>query len=254
MASRGFETCRQIPYVLVRPAPDRSGSRGKRTGRFDIIVTVIVILALIFALLALRLYSVLGKRTGHEQRQMHVPVDDRPVVAVPAPSPAIEARPDQVRSGDSIIALDAQNGVRAIIGADRAFDVTRFLAGARGAYGVILESFWNGDKDRLKDLCDNDVYGSFATAIDERTAAGHVLHNRLVRIDNARITDAALTGGTAQITVLFEADIAAITRDAEGTVIAGSMEDAIPTREAWTFERDLRSRNPDWILVATDEV
>ena len=37
------------------------------------------------------------------------------------------------------------------------------------------------------------------------------------------------------------------------TVIAGSMEDAITAREAWTFTRDLRSAGPDWMLVATDE-
>lgn len=218
-------------------------------------MTVIVILAMIFALLALRLYSVLGKRTGHEQqRQMHVPVDDRAVAAVPAAAPAIEARADPARAGDSAITVDAQTGIRAIIGMDRNFDVSRFLDGARGAYGLILESFWKGDKARLQQLCDADVYGAFATAIDERTAAGHVLENRLVRIDSVRINNATLTGSVAQITVLFEADIAAVTRDAGGTVIAGSMEDAIPAREAWTFERDLRNRAPDWILVATEEV
>ncbi|MFT3968187.1 MAG: Tim44/TimA family putative adaptor protein [Sphingobium sp.] len=215
-------------------------------------MTVIVILAMIFALLALRLYSVLGKRTGHEQ-QMPAPVDDRPPVTVSAPRPTVDARPDPVRLGEALMAPDAQNGIRAVIAADRNFDVTRFLTGARAAYGMILEAFWQGEKDRLRSLCDADVYGAFATAIDERQAAGHVLDNRLVRIDTARITDATLSGSTAQITVQFEADIAAVTRDSEGAVIAGSLEDAIATHELWTFARDLRSRSPDWTLVATDE-
>lgn len=215
-------------------------------------MTVIVILAMIFALLALRLYSVLGKRTGHEQ-QMPAPADDRPAVAIASPRPAVDARPDPVRAGDSLMSPDAQNGIRQVIGADRNFDVTRFLTGARAAYGMILEAFWQGEKDRLRSLCDADVYGAFASAIDDRQAAGHVLDNRLVRIDGARIVDAALNGSTAQITVQFEADIAAVTRDAEGTVIAGSLEDAITTQEAWTFARDLKSRSPDWTLVATDD-
>lgn len=215
-------------------------------------MTVIVILAMIFALLALRLYSVLGKRTGHEQ-QMPAPADDRPTVPLATARPALDARPDPVRVGDGLMAPDAQNGIRAIIGVDRNFDVTRFLGGARSAYGMILEAFWKGDKERLRTLCDDDVYGAFATAIDDRAAAGHVLDNRLVRIDTARISDAALVGTSAQISVEFEADIAAITRDADGTVIAGSMEDAIPTHEIWTFARDGRSRTPDWTLVATDE-
>lgn len=223
-----------------------------RTGRLDITVTVIVILAMIFALLALRLYSVLGKRTGHEQ-QMPAPADDRPAIPAPATRPAIDARPNPVRPGEVLIAPEAQPGIRAIIAADRTFDVTRFLGGARSAYGMILEAFWTGDKYRLKTLCDTEVYDAFAGSIDERTAAGHVLDNRLVRIDDARIIDATLNSGTAHVTVLFEADIAAVTRDADGTVIAGSLEDAIPTRETWTFSRDLRSTTPDWILVATDE-
>ncbi|HEX7852673.1 MAG TPA: Tim44/TimA family putative adaptor protein [Sphingobium sp.] len=216
-------------------------------------MTVIVILAMIFALLALRLYSVLGKRTGHEQ-QMPAPVDDRPTVGVSTPRTTVDARPDAARVGEALMAPDAQNGIRQIIAADRNFDVTRFLTGARAAYGMILEAFWQGEKDRLRSLCDADVYGAFASAIDERLAAGHVLDNRLVRIDTARITEAAITGSTAQVTVQFEADIAAVTRDAEGGVIAGSLEDAIPTHEMWTFARDLRSRSPDWTLVATDEV
>jgi predicted lipid-binding transport protein (Tim44 family) len=215
-------------------------------------VTVIVILAMIFALLALRLYSVLGKRTGHEQ-QMPAPVDDRPAVPLSAPRPAIDARPEAARVGEMLMAPEAQSGIRAIIGADRNFDVTRFLGGARSAYGMTLDAFWKGDRDRLRQLCDDDVYGAFASVIDEREAAGHVLDNRLVRVDNARITDAGMNGSTAQVSVQFEADIAAITRDADGVVIAGSMEDAIGTREIWTFARDTRSRSPDWTLVATDE-
>lgn len=215
-------------------------------------MTVIVILAMIFALLALRLYSVLGKRTGHEQ-QMPAPVDDRPSVSVATPRPAVDARPDPVRVSETLMAPEAQNGVRAIIAADRTFDITRFLGGARTAYGMILEAFWQGDKDRLRPLCDDDVYAAFASAIDDRVAAGHVLENRLVRVDSARITDAFMNGSTAQVSVQFEADIAAITRDADGVVIAGSMEDAIPTREVWVFARDTRSRTPDWTLIATDE-
>lgn len=215
-------------------------------------MTVIVILAMIFALLALRLYSVLGKRTGHEQ-QMPAPVDDRPVMVPAAQRPAIDARPDPVRIGESLLAPEAQNGIRAIIAADRTFDVNRFMNGARTAYGMILEAYWQGNRDRLGTLCDDEVVADFAAAIDAREAEGHVLDNRLVRIDSARITDAAMTDGIAHLTVLFEADIAAVTRTADGAVVAGSMEDAIPTRESWTFARDVRSGSPDWKLVATDE-
>jgi predicted lipid-binding transport protein (Tim44 family) len=36
-------------------------------------------------------------------------------------------------------------------------------------------------------------------------------------------------------------------------VIAGSMSDAVQTRDRWTFRRDLQSRDPNWFLIETDE-
>jgi predicted lipid-binding transport protein (Tim44 family) len=80
-----------------------------------------------------------------------------------------------------------------------------------------------------------------------------VLDNRLVSIERAVITDAGVTDGAARITLRFDADVAAITRDAEGNVIAGSMSDAVETHDVWTFARTLKSKDPNWKLVDTDE-
>jgi predicted lipid-binding transport protein (Tim44 family) len=216
-------------------------------------VTVIVILAMLFAFLALRLYSVLGKRTGHEQQPMPRLAEERAGNDVPGLRPAADPRPEVGRIGDSLVAPEAQAGLRALIAADRGFDVTRFLEGARVAYGMILGAFWKGDRDELAFLCDADVLASFGEAIDQREAAGQTLDNRLVRIERARVTQAQLNGGIAHVTVEFEADIAAITRDADGNVVAGSMVDAVTTRDIWTFARDVRSNDPNWKLSETDE-
>ncbi len=81
-----------------------------------------------------------------------------------------------------------------------------------------------------------------------------MLENRLVSIERAAITEAALHGKVARITLRFDADIAAVTRDRDGTVIAGSMTDAVETHDIWTFVRDLKSGDPNWKLADTDEV
>ncbi len=44
-----------------------------------------------------------------------------------------------------------------------------------------------------------------------------------------------------------------MTRNAKDEVVAGSMSDAVQTRERWTFRRDLKSRDPNWLLIETDE-
>ncbi len=118
---------------------------------------------------------------------------------------------------------------------------------------MILGAYWNGDRETLRRYCDPDVLGAFESAIDAREAAGQKLENRLVRIENANITDVRVENGQAILTVRFEADISAVTKDKDGAVIAGSLVDAVPTIELWTFARDVRSRDPNWLLVETDE-
>jgi predicted lipid-binding transport protein (Tim44 family) len=217
------------------------------TGGF---VTIgIVLLAAIAAFLGLRLYSVLGKRTGHEQTFV-APVD---TPAVSAGTKVEDARPALPAQNDTVFEPAAAGGVRAIIAADRSFDVAKFLEGAQSAYRMILEAYWRGDIDAVAPYVSDDVREAFAASIDERKTAGHVLDNKLMLIENALISNAALDDKTATITVRFDADIAAVTRDADGKVIAGSLSDAVPTHDVWTFTRTLKSNDPNWILTDTDE-
>jgi predicted lipid-binding transport protein (Tim44 family) len=216
-------------------------------------VYVIVILALIAGFLALRLYSVLGKRTGHEQEPALRPAEERAKVTVLQPRPVSDMPGDSVRLADGLIAPGGEAGVRALIAADRSFDVPQFVEGAKAAYKMVLEAFWRGDRSELEWLCDADVLASFEESIAQREAAGHVLDNRLVRIEKAQIVDASVSGRIAEVSLRFEADIAAVTRDQDGNVVAGSLTDAVGTNDIWTFTRDLRSTDPNWKLSETDE-
>jgi predicted lipid-binding transport protein (Tim44 family) len=215
-------------------------------------LTVIVILALVALFIGLRLYSVLGERTGHEQQPILKPAESD---ARPAPqvrqAPAPQAAPAD--SGDMAFVPTAGPGVRAILAADPSFDVARFLEGAKSAYRMILEAFWKGDLDALQSHVEPHVYEAFASAVEQRKKGGLTLDNRLVTIDQAVISEATLERGVAVITVRFEADIAAVTRNSEGQVVAGSLSDAVQTRDLWTFRRDTGSRDPNWLLIETDE-
>ena len=214
----------------------------------------IVLLALVAAFLGLRLYSVLGKRTGHEQEPVtRQPLDvGAPVIRQPVGGGDSAAALPQ---GDiSNVDLAAQSGLRAIANADRQFDAGLFIEGGKSAYKLVLEAYWKGDKDTLKFLCDDDVYESFATEIDGRNARGETLENRLVRIDEARIIDSSFDHPVARITLRLDADIASMVKDAEGNVIGGSMTDAVETHDVWTFMRDVKSGDHNWKLDETDSV
>jgi predicted lipid-binding transport protein (Tim44 family) len=169
------------------------------------------------------------------------------VTQPPIPQPS----PDN--SADLAYVPLAGPGVRAILAADPSFDVARFLEGAKSAYRLILEAFWKGDLAVLRPHVDAHVYDTFASAIEQRKKEGLTLDNRLVTIEQAVISEANVERSAALVTVRFEADIAAVTRNSEGQVVAGSMSDAVQTRDLWTFRRDLASRDPNWLLIETDE-
>lgn len=212
----------------------------------------IIILALVALFVGLRLYSVLGERTGHEQQLTLKPADEGKV-AGPRPPLANAGQPVPAEPLDTAYLPTAGPGVRALLAADPAFDVARFLEGAQGAYRMILEAFWQGRVDDVRGFLDPEIAAAFDEAVAERQAAGQVLDNRLIQIEQALIAAANTTGKVATITVRFEADIAAITRDAEGNVVAGSLSDAVQTRDRWTFRRDLGTNDPNWILIETDD-
>ena len=215
-------------------------------------MTVIVILALVALFIGLRLYSVLGERTGHEQQPILKPADPD---ARPAPqvSQPVAPKPAAPETGDLAYVPTAGPGVRAILAADSSFDVARFLEGAKAAYRMTLEAFWKGDLESLKGHVDSHVYEAFAGSVEQREKDKLSLDNRLVAIDQAVISEATLERGVALITVRFEADIAAVTRNSDGQVVAGSLSDAVQTRDLWTFRRDTTSRDPNWLLIETDE-
>jgi len=208
----------------------------------------IVLLAMIALFVGLRLYAVLGQRTGHEQRPVTRPE------APPEPATAsTETSSGAAEPSGLAFEQGAATGIRAIIAADPGFDVARFLEGAQAAYQMVLEAFWKGDRESLRSLTDDEVRAAFETAIDEREAANHRLDNRLVGIERAAIEDARLDGRLAEIEVRFDAFVVAVTRDQAGEVVAGSLSDAIPTNDVWTFRRTLGSSDPNWLLVETDD-
>lgn len=211
----------------------------------------IVLLAMIAAFLGMRLYSVLGKRTGHEQEPVLPRRDDR---AAPAPVRLDDGEAPAATQGAAadtsglVYEPAAETGLRALLAADRHFDAGRFMEGAESAYRMILEAYWSGDRDTLRDLCDDDSYEAFAEAIAAREARGEKLDNRLIGIDSAKITSVDLHRNEARVTVRYRADISAVTRDADGRMIAGSMSDASATDDLWTFRRTIGSSDPNWLL------
>ncbi len=217
-------------------------------------VLEIVILAMIAAFLGLRLYSVLGRRAEHEEDVVpqHFDAGDKAQVPSALSPQSPQTTPQRVVELEGVMPA-VERGIREISAADRNFDLASFMEGAGGAYEMVLEAYWTGDRDTLRDLCDDDVFDGFSAAIDAREEAEHVMDNKLIRIEETRIHSASLDNRMARIAILFVADIASVTRDKDGAVVAGSLDDAIESRDVWTFSRNVGASDPNWVLDETDE-
>ena len=71
---------------------------------------------------------------------------------------------------------------------------------------------------------------------------------------SADVTDASLTGQMAHVTVRFVSELVTAVRDRQGNVVEGDLKSVRRVTDVWTFERDVRSPNPNWKLVATNSV
>lgn len=187
----------------------------------------IAVLTFVAVFVLFRLYTTLGRRTGAERpeprpqpAQGQLPQEEHGPVARAAPAPT----------------GPGADGLLAILRADPDFDVDHFLVGARGAYELTVNAYAKGDREALRPLLTPRVFDSYVAAINAREQKGEA-GPELVRLRTAEIVDASLDAQIARVVVKFEAELA------EG---AHGVRDA---REKWTFERDVRAQDPNWLLA-----
>jgi predicted lipid-binding transport protein (Tim44 family) len=221
----------------------------------------ILFFAMVAAFIALRLRSVLGRRTGQERRRTGGflgPSRANGAADGKSASDNVVALPDRTSvpvETDAAIADLAEGkvktGLTQIRLADPSFDLNQFLTGARAAFEMIVQAYAAGDKDALRPLLADDVFAGFAGAIDQRSADGHTLDTQLMAIESADVVEAGMQGNMARVSVRFTSEQVNVVRDAAGKEIDGDSTTAEEVVDIWTFERDTRSRDPNWTLVET---
>ena len=213
----------------------------------------VIIFAAIAAFLVFRLISVLGKRTGQEGSRdpfgiaRSADITDREENPEnPGAASGLDARVDNVG-----ISTPLESGLEKIKIADRQFDVAEFQTGARNAFEMIITAFALGDTGTLKSLLSEAVFANFDHAITDRKRAGETQETTLVGIDSVEVIEACLLNSTAQVTVKFVSKQVSVRRDQSGVVIDGDPEAVNQVTDIWTFARDVRGKDPNWLLVET---
>jgi predicted lipid-binding transport protein (Tim44 family) len=214
----------------------------------------IILFAMVAAFLVLRLRSVLGRRTGNERRRDLYVRGSTPATDKPGPNNivALNRRPTAAAlSSAPPPANTVAGGVAQITAADPGFETAGFLDGARAAFAMIVGAFAKGDKAALRPLLSDDTYRPFSAAIDEREAAAETLETRIDKLKDIDIVEAGMDGRTARVTVRLVTDQINVLRAHDGSVVDGDPQNLIEKTDFWTFTRDTRSNDPNWLLVAT---
>ena len=222
----------------------------------------IIFFAMIAAFLVLRLRGVLGRRDGHEGNFRDSLKDrkngksDNNVVQLPdASEPQFEddsEDPDIAADGASDDPLS--QGLAQIQGADPGFDPDEFISGAQIAFELVIEAYASGDTSTLKPLLSPEVFANFSQVIRDREKASETLEDILVGITFAEIVEAFVEDRAANITAKFVTEQINVTRDENSDVIDGNPTTVINVTDFWTFARDIKSRDPNWALVATSSL
>jgi predicted lipid-binding transport protein (Tim44 family) len=212
----------------------------------------LLVLAGIAVFLVLRLRNVLGTREGFEQppaREMpQSPGHRKPELEV------IEGGPDRdvidhVAEGSP--QADALLSMKSI---DHSFMLGDFLAGARGAYEMIVMGFEKGELEEIKPFLAPDIYDTFAEVVAARKEQGLTIEAEFIGVREMKVIDATLDEDTheAEIIVRFTAELTSAVKNAAGEVIEGSASEVKRQKDTWAFAHDMGSENPNWMLVSTD--
>jgi predicted lipid-binding transport protein (Tim44 family) len=211
-----------------------------------------IVLIVAAGIILFRLYTVLGRRTGHERQ--------------PEENYRFQPNPDAPQADDKLAALPLPKRVETIEGspadpvargvldiklADRSFETERFLAGARSAYELIVSAYAKGDRAGLKPLLGGEVFSAFDQAIAAREQAKETIAFTFIGFKDTKLVEAALKSRIAEVTVAFGAQFISATSNEAGAVVEGDAKSVREVTDVWTFSRDTRARDPNWSLVAT---
>lgn len=235
---------------------------------FGDLTTMIAIGLAIFIFIRLR--AVLGQRTGHQgpgpsafsretpRRQKTknsssndnvIPLPHRDDEQAVSTSAQTKTNPlDKFAKPGSAL----HHSLEEIIQSDPQFDPAQFIEGSKMAYEMIVTAFADGDKKTLKNLLSREVYQGFVSVIEEREKAGHVVKSSFVGVESADLYDASIQNNDVQVTVRFVSQIISATFDKNDNLIEGDEEQIVEVKDIWTFARNIRSRDPNWKLVATE--
>lgn len=210
----------------------------------------LLVLAAIAVFLILRLKNVLGTREGFEKPPLPQQTAQRSGPAFEV----IEGGPDLDITDHFEEGTPQARALAEMKRIEPSFNVTEFMAGARGAYEMIVMGYERGELDDIKPFLSEEIYESFVDGVAAREDQGLSIDADFIGVRELQLENVTLDPDTkeAEMTLRFVAELTSAVRDKEGEIIEGSLTEAKKQKDMWVFARIMGSDDPNWFLVSTD--
>ena len=186
----------------------------------------IILLAMIGGFIFLRLRGILGKKTGFEGK---IPAQfEKEFQRIKATTKPVSENFDEEEQKD-------------------------FLKGARIAYETIITDFSDSDNKLIasKPLLGKKIYDQFKEALKDRANKGHFAEITFIGIKSAAIKTHKKIEDSLEVTVDFVSEIITCIKDKDKMIVSGDSEKIKTVYDTWVFSKDIKSSNPNWLLIDT---
>ena len=186
----------------------------------------IILLAMIAGFIFLRLRGILGKKTELDGKM-----------------------PTQIKKEFQKIILNQ----KPLSGNFDEEEQKNFLKGARIAYETIITDFSDSDNKLIasKPLLGKKIYNQFKEALSDRESKGNFAEITFIGIKSAVIKTHKKVENSLEVTVDFVSEIITCIKDKDKKIISGDAEKIKTVYDTWIFSKDIKSSNPNWLLVDT---
>ena len=186
----------------------------------------IILLAMIGGFIFLRLRGILGKKTGFEGK-------------IPA---QFEKEFQKINITPKPVSENFDEAAQ-----------KEFLKGAKIAYETIITDFSDSDNKLVasKPLLSKKIYDQFKEALQDRESKGQFAEITFIGIKSAAVKTHKKIENSLEVTVDFVSEIITCVKDKEKKIISGDSEKVKTVYDTWVFSKDLKSTNPNWLLIDT---
>jgi len=102
-----------------------------------------------------------------------------------------------------------------------------------------------------KPLLGKKVYDQFKEALSDRESKGNYAEITFIGIKSAVIKTHKKIDDSIEVTVDFVSEIITCIKDKDKKIISGDSEKIKTVYDTWVFSKDIKSPNPNWLLIDT---